>query len=134
MPDEATLRRSEFTEGEPIVLADGQAWTFPRPTVQLFPAFDAEGNFAACHGRPTFGPDYDAKLETFLQAGPVEDQLQSLMALAVDLLRRNYTLTPADLAAILRYRPDDEASSARWQAIADVAQGRSPKASPVGDA
>jgi hypothetical protein len=136
MPElvESERRLATFREGVPIVLADGQTWHFPRPTIELFPTFDEEGRVADFDGRPSFGPDYDDKLDAFVQAEKGAAELKALMVLAVDLLGRNYRLCPGDFVRLLRYRKGDEANRAMWQAIADTAQGNGPKACPVGDA
>jgi hypothetical protein len=132
--DEADRRLPTFREGVPILLADGQSWHFPRPTIELFPTFDADGQVADFDGRPSFGPDYDDKLESFYAAEKGPSELKALMVLAVDLLGRNYRLGPIDFARLIRYRKEDEANRKMWQAIADTAQGNGPKPSPVGDA
>ena len=136
MPSEAEKRKPGFTPGVPIVLSDGQAWEFPRPTVaitEFIPTFGPDGAIGA-GARRRFGGDYDAKLEAFQAAGGGVAELTALFALAVDLLGRNYDLTPAEYQRILVFRPGDETNRETWQAIANVAQGDDgPKPSPVGD-
>lgn len=115
----------------PIALADGQAWHFPRPTIDVFPAFRDDGAVELA-GRPSFGPAYDDLIDAFHQAATPADQLRALFALAIDLLGRNYDLAPADFTRLLRFRGGDPECEATWQQIVDVALGRGPKACPVG--
>lgn len=128
---ESERRREGFRGGVPIALADGQPWHFPRPIIDLVPAFDAAGEVVDLGGR--FAEDYEAKLEAFYEAADATARIRALMALAVDLLRRNYDLTPEELRGLLRYRVGDPENTARWRAIGDVAQGNGPKRSPAGD-
>ncbi len=126
--DERTRRRPDFGAGEPIVLADGQAWHFPRPVVSLFPIVGPDGRLADLGGRATFGRDYDDLLRQLHTApGPV-DQLRALFALAIDLLTRNYELTGPELSRLLEYRDGDPENASTWSRIAEVATGNNPKA------
>lgn len=130
--DEAALRRPEFVEGEPIVLADGQEWTFPKPVLELYPIPGPDGRLRFEGLRRSFGEDYDRKIDAFADSPPAES-LNALLDLAVDLLDRNYTLQPADYGVLLCWRPGDEDNEAMWHAITEVAMGRdAPKAGAVG--
>jgi hypothetical protein len=132
--DEAAKRCSTFVEGVPVVLADGQAWHFPKPTIDLFPAIGPDGKVTDLAGKPSFGPEYDDLMDAFHQAATPADQLKALFALAVDLLGRNYDFSPTDYERLLRYRAGDPACESTWQKVVDVALGIAPKASPVGGA
>jgi len=133
--DEVALRAPGFTPGVPIRLADGQEWSFPKPVVKLCPVLDDDGA-VSIGGVPSFGPDYDDLVEAWYAShslGP-PDQIKAMFALGVDLLKRNYTLTPADLRRLLRFHGADAADQQTWEQIADVATGKSPKPSPAGGA
>lgn len=129
MLDEKSLRRPEFREGVPIVLGDGQAWTFPKPMLVLIPDEDGE-SFGP--GRSTFDAAYDAKMEAFMASE--DDTLNCLLRLAVDLFRRNYDVPKGAIATLFPYRVGDEANAEMWTAIRDVAWGRSPKHTAGGSA
>jgi hypothetical protein len=128
-----------------IVLGDGQLWQLPKPTmradgwtVEFRPVVNADGtlSFDSGHKRfePDFGPDYEQKLEAFMRADGGADEANALLALAWELLSRNYALAPADLGRLLPLRPNDETNNAMWQAIVDVALGRAPKLTASGSA
>lgn len=136
MLDEQALRRPEFAEGIPIRLTDGQEWHFPEPVLTFLPEFDAAGEvtgFGAA--RRSFGPDWDRKLDAFVEADPGSlDEVNHLLILAVDLLRRNYTLGPADLRTLLPLSADGT-DRAMWEEIATVILGtHAPKPSADGSA
>lgn len=132
MLDESALRRAEFVEGETIVLGDGQGWEFPKPVLELYPVPGPDGRLRFEGLRRSFGPDYDRKIDAFAESDAGES-LNALLDLAVDLLGRNYDLEPEDYAAILSWRPNDEANEEMWRSITAVAMGRdAPKAGAVG--
>lgn len=137
MLDEAALRRPEFTEGEPIVLGDGQEWSFPRPILEVYPTPGDDGvyRFEGVRRR-IFGPDFERKLEAFAATAgkSYRDQLGALVQVAVDLLGRNYDLKPEDYGVMLPWRPRDDANDAMWGSIAEVVGGFAPKADAVGSA
>jgi hypothetical protein len=134
--DEFSRRRPDgfrdAPEAEPIVLCDSQAWLIPKPLVEFFPLAGGELGASA-----TFGPDFDAlvaAVDDTAAADPFDFRahLRALFALGRDLLLRNYDLDNDALAALLRYRPGDDANRAMWGAILDVAAGNGPKASRGG--
>lgn len=127
---ESECRRPTFTPGVPIVLADGQAWHFPRPSFELFPEVGPDGRVSGIGRASTFGPEYEDLLEAFYRDD--SDRLRGMFALAVDLLGRNYDLAPADFRCLLRFRRGDPDREATWRQILDVAEGNGPKAWPVG--
>ncbi len=131
--DEAALRRPEWVEGVAIRLADGAEWHFPKPLFELFPVV-AENGSVELGGKPTFDAGYDDLLESYLASVDPLDRVKALFALAVDLLKRNYTLAPADYQRLLRFHGPNTTHQATWAQIASVATGSSPKPSPVGDA
>ena len=131
--DERSLRRPGFTEGTSVVLGDGQAWTFPRPWLRLYPVRRPDGSIAVGGGLG-FDADYD-ELADRLAAGESDDPLQRLelqFRLAAGLLCRNYNLTDAHLRRLLAVDLDDEACRERWERINEVLLGRAPKRSADG--
>jgi hypothetical protein len=125
--------RKPEASGIPITLADGEAWLFPRPKVGLSALVDSTGRprFAQKSTR-SFGADYDALVDAFIEADDGVNEAEALLALAVDLLGRNYDLAPSELVTLLPRWFDDDANQEMWRAIADAALGRAPKPTPVG--
>jgi hypothetical protein len=130
--NEKASRRDTFAGGIPVVLGDGQTWVLAKPKVGAFPEVDASGNVCLGRIRRSFGPEYDALLDSYLECTEAADEIVALMALALDLLRRNYDLPTADLITLVPRWFDEEENTEMWRAIADVALGRSPKPTPVG--
>lgn len=139
MLDEKALRRADFRGGVAVVLADGQAWTLPRP--EYLWAFD-DSEAGASLGFD-LGPEYDALARAIESAATVGDVARSVLKAAAFLLRLNYDLDGPALATLLRAHfsePAEGAGEADPQRIgrelAEVATGNvpAPKASPVGDA
>lgn len=138
--DETALRRPGAA-GVAIALADGQTWLLARPRMRLVPTVDpaadpadlAELRFGPAL-RSGFGPAYDQLLDRYVDADTDGvDSANALLALAAYLLLTNYPGLDFDaLADLLPFIPGDDANSAMWEAIAAVALGRGPKASPVG--
>jgi hypothetical protein len=126
--DERALRRPEFEEGVPIALSDGQEWHFPRPVMRdFYPALNREGELVLTPGSG-FGPGYDALVDAFILATTVNDEHITLVALALDLLKRNYAIEPFHLRYLLRLKrpgdPEEERNGEMWAQIAAVALGR----------
>ena len=130
--DERLLRSAGFTEGVAVVLGDGQAWTFPRPWLRLYPVRTPEGSFAIGGG---LGFDADSDdLADQLASDTSDDPLVKLdlqFRLAAGLLCRNYDLTDAHLRRLLAVDLEDEACRERWAHINEVLLGRVPK--PLAD-
>lgn len=128
MISESERRRPEFRDGYKVTLADGQEWTFPRPKFRAFPVEGPDGQITAGF-RPFYGGDFDRMMAVFL--GIQECTRGELFELrfrgACELLRRNYTLSIAELAELLAYEEDDPASDERWEAIDAILVGSPPK-------
>lgn len=128
MIDEKALRREGFRDGPRIKLADGQEWTFPAPRFRVTPVEAPDGTIATRWGA-THGADFDRTLEIFW--GCADHTLGELFTLrfrlAAELLRRNYTLTGEDLAALLAFVEEDPASDAMWADIDAVLAGATPE-------
>ena len=138
MLDEHALRRPDYTPGAAIKLCDGQTWHFPHALIEYLPRLDSAGKVELCRGT-SFGADYDALADALSEADDAGEQMTALMALAIDLLWRNYALSFEQTAKLLRYKigesPEAEANRAMWAAISAVALGRSndaPKPAAVG--
>jgi len=131
--DEKARRRDPFAGGVPVVLGDGQEWSLPRPRIGFYPGVGEDGSLRfGEQPESVFGRDYDALLDAYVEAEDGSAAIRSLLSLAVDLLRRNYDLPPADLRTLLPRFYDDDGNTEMWRAVADVAVGRSPKPTPVG--
>lgn len=128
--DEIGLRKPGFAEGVPIVLADGQAWQFPRPKVEMCPV--VRDGKVTLRTATNLGREFDELIEESLHAEGFADELTVLWTVAVSMLRFNYDLADDDFVEILRYRQGDGLSELAIQAIIDVAFGNAPKPSPVG--
>lgn len=132
MADEKGRRRDTFAGGVPVVLGDGQPWHLPKPKVGLAHEVGPDGTLRFGKTRRSFGEAYDALLDVYLEAEDGPTEINALLALAVDLLARNYDLGGDDFRDLLPRWLDDEPNTEMWTAIADVAVGRSPKPIPVG--
>jgi hypothetical protein len=132
MRSEANSRREPFLGGEAITLGDGRPWYFPKPKVGSLPQLGEDGEIRFDRARRSFGPEYDAKVDVYLEAEDGVGELNALCVLAVDLLGRNYELSVPERLSLLPRWFDDDTNTDMWRAIADVALGRSPKPIPVG--
>lgn len=121
--DEKSLRRPEFQPGQAVVLRGGQAWNIPCPEVWLVPSFGPEGNIEVARAS-SFGPEFDLKLDAFQVAETINEEAAAMLGLAVDLLGRNYDLTPDHYRALLRYRVGDEDANRPLAEIGLIALGR----------
>jgi hypothetical protein len=128
---ESDLRKAD-AQGVPIKLGNGEEWIFPRPRVGL--AYEiVEGRYQISEKiSRSFGAEYDQLVDGFLESGDGADFLNKRLALAVDLLKRNYGILPEDVPVLLPVWFGDEENQAMWTAIVDVALGRGPKPTPVG--
>jgi len=130
--DERSLRKPTFSDGYPVRLADGQDWTFPKPRIRFRPKIRPDGRVEV-GGGPSFGPEYDAMLDTLFgvtEAEPVE-QLRVKFEMAVRLLSANYELTAEQLGELIVLEPGDETSDERWEQLSRVLMGIAPKLSPA---
>lgn len=139
--DEKALRKPSFTEGFALILADGQEWTFPPPTLRLFPVIGEDGSVDV-GGRRSYGDELDRMIDIFAGGEEVEDleRMRIQFGAVVRLLDRNYDLTPADYGALLVYVPNDPENAGRWRRITrallglDPSEDESPKPSADGSA
>ena len=130
---ESDCRRPAFADGVPIVLADGQPWTFPRPLLGLFPERGDDGALRFGEkARFNFGRDYDGLVDELLAADDGKAEATALLQLAADLLSRNYAVPADGLCSLLPRLIGCDRNAEMWREIADVALGRGPKPTPVG--
>jgi hypothetical protein len=103
MLDETALRRPDFHPGSPILLADGQRWTFPARTALT------RGRSLNRDEPDGLVADYAATVAAVREASLGTRRLRTELALAIFLLCLNYDLTRDDLFALLCYAPGDPA-------------------------
>ncbi len=132
--DEPALRRPDFAGGVVVRLGDGQEWTLPKPGLMLRPEFSADGTPTFGKIRPSWGPEFEALIDEWLEATDGYAQVVALLRLGVDLLRRNYRLGDGDLAELLPRYLGDAANDQMWEDVRDVALGVGPKRTPAGSA
>jgi hypothetical protein len=106
----------------PITLADGQAWYFPRPWLEIVPHF-RDGKAVDRSRLLTCGPELDLLLEAIAEEEDPAREILSVMTLGGFLLLRNYDLADEDLERLFVYRPRDPASQDMLRSIIDVATG-----------
>jgi hypothetical protein len=133
MLDEKALRRPGFSEGYPVVLADGQAWTFPRPRLRLRPKI-VDGQVEVAGGR-TFGPEFDSKLDVLFGSSDEESDGWARLGVEFEVLTRllmaNYALADSDVGDLLVMEPGDPDSDERWRQLEELVLGAAPKPSPA---
>ena len=132
MLDEESLRRPDFVDGEPVVLADGQTWYLRRPVVRFAPA-ENEAGFQVClslAGDDGFG----ALTEAYERVSEGTDLVRAELALGRAVLLANYDLTPAQFGLLLRfgYSEDDPEGSRLRDDVMAVATGRGKGRSDAG--
>jgi len=126
--DEIALRNESFSAGVKIKLGDGQEWWFPKPIIEFRLSFEDGKPAQYALSRPTYGLEYWALFDEFVDADGALDQASALANLAIYLLRRNYNLSNDDMAKLLPYIGDDEEAVSIWREIADIAMGNGKKA------
>jgi len=129
--DEKLSRRPDFQGGRPIVLADGQEWSFPCPTIEFAPRRQADGSVKVTLST-AYGAEFDRLVDAVSGEKTMGEEAQALFSLAIDLLDRNYALSPDQLFVLLRYPQDGMWSETALGQIFDVAVGRGPKPTPAG--
>jgi hypothetical protein len=129
--DEKALRKPGFTDGYPVVMADGQTWTLPKPRFRLKP-HRVDGKIEILC-RATFGPESDPDLDILY--GAVEADYREVIrvkfAMTARLLLSNYDLTDDQLGELIVLEVGDAASDQRWDAINEAMLGIVPKPSPA---
>lgn len=133
--DEQALRRESFSEGQAIVLGDGQNWTFPRPWLRLYPIRSACGQLTVGGGLG-FGQDHEDLVNQLVDCDDqdAEQRIAIQFRMASLLLARNYHLTDRDLQRLLVIDFSDPDCESRWSQINQILLGRPPKPSADGSA
>lgn len=104
--DELSLRRPDFVEGEPVVLADGQAWQLRRPIVRFVPA-ETESGFAVCLSLNNDGT-YGSHYRRYEAVEPGQPVIAESLALARAVLLANYDLTPEQVGELIQFGASDD--------------------------
>ncbi|MDR3621607.1 MAG: hypothetical protein P4L85_19810 [Paludisphaera borealis] len=135
MPDEASTRRPDFSDGPKVALGDGQIWTLPRPWLRLYPTRDGDGRIGV-GGGPSFGAEFEDLIDELTDCDPDDHagRLAVQFRMTAALLLRNYDLTDRDLRRLLVVDAEDPDCRDRWAKINLVLTGRSPKPSADGSA
>jgi hypothetical protein len=124
--DERSRRKDNFDEHNsvPLVLADGQAWYFPKPWLEIRPMFRG--------GKPTTAyrmfastPEIDALIDLVADVATIEEEVVAVATIAALMLQHQYELDDGDLDQLLAYRVGDEASKAWFGQVMHVATGLS---------
>lgn len=108
MIDEKAARRPTWVDGTPVVMADNQEWTLPRPVVVFVPA-ETDLGFeirARLGDDGTFGT-FSKALET---AEGGNAFVKAALAAGKYLLLLNYDLTADQVADLLQFNFSDESS------------------------
>jgi hypothetical protein len=114
-PDDLSepLRRiTDEVEGEPIMLANGEAWTFPRLDLQRYPQTLADGRIDMQYAwiQDLEGVELITELifiETTISDADPMAALPHLMHVGSLLLRRNYSVTVAECRRLMPIDPQD---------------------------
>jgi hypothetical protein len=123
--DERAARRLGFRGGVPVLLADGQEWILPH-VVCLFSPDDSEAGI-----RPVWnlGDEYARLIDALDSAETTEQRMRAELALARDLLLRNYDLTTEQLVRLVQfgYNPEFAPEGVeRRRAVLAIALGETP--------
>lgn len=105
------LRRiTERVEGEPILLVNGEVWTFPRLDLQKFPRTMADGSIDLQYVWLQDPDGIDLLTELIWIDNGISDPrtvLPHLMSAATLLLRRNYSLTVMECRQLMPIDPEN---------------------------
>jgi len=85
-----------------VRLADGETWSL------------------SVGGQAEEDPELDALLAAAIDVEDQSEALRAELSLTIFLLRRNYDLSPDELALLLTFTPDDPALSALQNAVHDL--------------
>lgn len=138
--NEEALRREDFVEGTPVVLADGQAWSLRRPMVRFRPSNTSTSGFRSVI-RLTGQDDYqsliDAYRTLFEGEGSVRVDEMARLELAIGraLLLGNYEIAEEQLGELLEFGYDEESDPEGNRIREEVmacAFGQGPKRSDAG--
>jgi hypothetical protein len=102
LADEVVKRRTSFSDGMKIRLADGQLWTFPAPTNVP----DSE--------IASFGSEYPGLIQAIMEAESDSGRGLAELSFAIFLLGYNYCLSSADYVQLLSFAPGSQELN-NWQ-------------------
>jgi hypothetical protein len=122
--DEKALRKSNFTPGCPVVLADGQTWELALP-VMTWRRSRAASGFAVRLPNEE-GHAYQDLFESWEKATG-DAIMESMLMLGESLLLANYNLTPEQVDEILVFSTSADGQRIQKEVMA-AAMGRGPKA------
>lgn len=122
---ESECRRPDFLGGRPIVLGDGQAWFIPTP--MLASQADLDRNGWDHETLMAFGPEFDRLVAAVRGAESEEEEGRASLALAVDLLRRNYDIPPDHFGRLLAYVVGESDPNQPLLEIFYIAIGQAPR-------
>jgi len=126
---ESECRRPDanWEDTVPIVLADGQAWHFPKPFVDIVPTFtDGKASMMFESELQPFFNRMDTA-ETGIEENAARLEMERYMLLKL------YDLKDEELPHLLRWRVGSEVDEERRKAIMNVAWGVGPKPTPGGE-
>ena len=129
--DEQTLRKPTFTEGARVRLADGQLWTFPKPTVMFYPFRQPDGSIAVAW-RLGHGIDHAEALERHEDLAGDDFQATRIgirLELAAKLLLRNYDLDNRALRRLITL--DETTDPELWPDLINVLYAAETTPAPV---
>lgn len=121
-------RITDRVEGEPILLANGEAWTFPRLDLRKFPRILADGSIDLQYGWIQDPDGTDLLTELIWVDNGLSDPrtvLPHLMTVSTLLLRRNYSLTVTECRQLMPIDPENPECVGALFALA-------PKEIPIG--
>jgi hypothetical protein len=133
---EEMRRRLTFSiaDNVSVVLADQQAWFFPKPWIEIRPTFRS-GKVCSSRCVVTYGVELDNLIKNIAATSDDEEIIAAIVSLGSHLLRANYDLQDSELDELFRFRVGDEASLAWAKEIMEIATGHSgPKVLSGGDA
>ena len=124
---EMAFRRPEFCGGQLVKMADGTSWYVPQPKIDLDPSrLGTKEDFEA-GPRTLFGFEFDRLVDACNAAGTDAEMARALMALAIDLMGRNYDLSPDQYGSLLRFVADPDDGNESLLAIYRIATGQGPR-------
>lgn len=128
MLSEIERRKECFTEGNKVVLANGQEWTFPKPRLRFIPHRGVDGKLGL-GAVPTFDQEYRTLFTALIEVDKDKDfEVWSLrIQIACHLLLANYDLPDADLAELMPVIFDDESNMEMWANLSPICLSTPPK-------
>jgi hypothetical protein len=134
--DEKSLRKAGWQPGMEVVLADGQVWHFPRPTLVYRMHVDPETRMPVMRpGVKGLSATYAELLDRLEEQSDGSAAMFSwITAMALELLSPQYTIPDELVPELFAWDPSSDASIQRWVKLklAVCGRGAYPKPAPVG--